>query len=207
VERAPLVSGLRRLARPPVAAPPVGAVERCELCGAALPDDHRHLLNLEQRAIVCACETCVAVRGGDGPYRPAGQRVVWLPGLDLPDDLWARFAIPIGLAFFLRSSVDGAATALYPSPGGATECELDLGAWDELVALNPVLGDFEPDAEALVVDRLGEPRRYAIAPIDECYRLVGLVRTAWSGISGGDEVGRAVAGFFAELQQRAQRAQ
>ena len=56
------------------------------------------VLNLEQRVIVCACETCVAVRGGVGPYRPAGQRVVWLPGLDLPDDLWARFAIPIGLA-------------------------------------------------------------------------------------------------------------
>jgi Family of unknown function (DUF5947) len=203
VERAPLVSGLRRLARPPAAARPAATVERCELCGAALADEHRHLLDLEQRVIVCACETCVAVRGGDGPYRPAGQRVVWLPGLELPDDLWARFAIPIGLAFFLRSSVDGRATALYPSPGGATECELDLCAFDELVALNPALRDLEPDAEALVVDRLAEPRHYAIAPIDECYRLVGLVRTAWSGISGGDEVRRAVGMFFAELQRRA----
>jgi Family of unknown function (DUF5947) len=203
VEHAPLVSGLRRLARPPAAPPPAAAAERCELCGAALPDDHRHLLDLEQRVIVCACETCLAVRGGDGPYRPAGQRVVWLPGLELPDDLWARFAIPIGLAFFLRSSVDGRATALYPSPGGATECELDLGAFDELVALNPALRDLEPDAEALVVDRLAAPRRYAIAPIDECYRLVGLVRTAWSGISGGDEVRQAVAGFFADLHRRA----
>jgi hypothetical protein len=201
--RPSLVSELRRLARPPAATPAAAAAERCELCGAALPDDHRHLLNLEQRVIVCACETCVAVRGGDGPYRPAGQRVVWLPGLELADDLWARFAIPIGLAFFLRSSQVGHATALYPSPGGATECELDLSAWEELATLNPVLADLEPDAEALVVDRLAQPRRYAIAPIDECYRLVGLVRTAWQGISGGDGVRHAVDGFFAELERKA----
>ena len=43
---------------------------------------------------------------------------------------------------------------------GATECELELAAWDRLRALNPVLDRLEPDAEALVIDRLGDPHRY-----------------------------------------------
>ena len=43
------------------------------------------------------------------------------------------FQIPIGLAFFMRSSVSGGVVAFYPSPAGATESELSLEAWDELV--------------------------------------------------------------------------
>ena len=50
----------------------------------------------------------------------------------MPDERWASFAIPIGLAFFMRSSVAGGVVALYPSPAGATESQLDLGAWDSL---------------------------------------------------------------------------
>ena len=34
----------------------------------------------------------------------------------------------------------------------------------------------ESDAEALIVNRIAEPPEYAIAPIDECYRLVGLIK-------------------------------
>ena len=48
-----------------------------------------------------------------------------------------------------------------------------------------MLEGLEPDAEALIVNRLGSARQHAIVPIDECYRLVGLVRVSWEGISGG----------------------
>ncbi len=93
--------------------------------------------------------------------------------------------------------------ALYPSPAGATESELDLHGWGELVALNPLLADLEADAEALVVNRLAEPPQYAIVPIDRCYGLVGMIRAGWEGISGGDAVERAVSSFFADLEREA----
>ncbi len=199
---AALVSRLRQLAAQGSGAADAGEVEHCDLCGTELDADHRHLLHIEERRILCACEPCVAMRIADGPYRPTGTRVLWLDDFAMPDDLWARLQIPIGLAFFmLSSSVDGVA-GLYPSPAGATECELDLVAWEELCEQNPVLRGLERDAEALIVDRISDSHRYVIAPIDECYRLVGLVKANWEGISGGDAVERAVPEFFAELYER-----
>ena len=197
-----LVRELRRLAGSRTA--PAGVEpERCELCGAEIPPDHRHLLHLEERRIACACETCRALLSGETPWRPTGTRTLWLPDLDLPDELWARFRIPIGLAFFFEGGSADRVVALYPSPAGATESDLDLEAWTELVAANPVLAGLEPDVEGLIVDRLAQPARYAVAPIDECYRLVGLIRTAWQGISGGPNVQAAVESFFAELRTKA----
>ena len=199
---------LRRLANRQLVEPPPAVEERCDLCSRSIPSDHRHLLHIENREIVCTCETCRALFAGDGPYRPTGTRTLWLDGLELPDELWASFRIPIGLAFFFESSTrgsdgEGGVVAFYPSPAGTTECELDLGAWATLVAANPVLGGLEPDAEALIVNRLGGARQHAIVPIDECYRLVGLVRVSWEGISGGTRIETAVSEFFAETMEGA----
>jgi len=194
---------LRRLANRRLDGPAAAEEERCDMCSTTIPADHRHLLHVEERRIVCTCETCRALFAGDGPYRPTGSRTLWLDGLELPDELWASFRIPIGLAFFFESSTAGGVVAFYPSPAGTTECELDLGPWETLVASNPVLDGLEPDAEALIVNRLGGARQHAIVPIDECYRLVGLVRVSWEGISGGPQIETAVSGFFAELRERA----
>jgi hypothetical protein len=204
--RAALVGGLRRLAREPVvrvtaSAPAAG--EHCDLCPAGIGDRHRHLLHLDERRILCVCETCWSLRSGDPEFRPAGNRTLWLEDFRLDDLGWAAFGIPIGLAFFLRSSVSGAIVALYPSPAGATECELDLDAWERVAAANPILRELEPDAEGLVVNRLGRVHQYAIAPVDACYRLVGTVKASWEGISGGRAVEQAVAEFFDELRARA----
>ena len=193
---------LRRLANRQLE-PAAAEEERCDLCSSTIPADHRHLLHVEERRIVCTCETCRALFAGDGPYRPTGSRTVWLDGFDLPDELWASFRIPIGLAFFFESSAAGEVVAFYPSPAGTTECELDLGPWESLVAANPVLEGLEPDAEALIVNRLAGAHQHSIVPIDECYRLVGLVRMSWEGISGGAQIETAVAGFFAELREKA----
>jgi hypothetical protein len=173
----------------------------CDICGTTMPEEHRHLLKLDERRIVCACESCWALRSGDAEYRPTGTRVAWLEDFTMPDELWARFGIPIGLAFFLRGA-DGVA-AFYPSPVGPTECELQLSSWEALTALNPVLETLESDAEALLVNRLADPAQYAVAPTDEAYRLVGLIKLNWEGISGGARVEQAVAGFFDELRERA----
>jgi Family of unknown function (DUF5947) len=211
--RADVVASLRGLARPAGRSLAPGAAngsslasagaEACELCGVTIPSDHRHLLHLVERRIVCACEACWAMRAGEGDYRPTGNRTVWLPDLQIPDDLWAAFQIPIGLAFFMRSTVTECVVALYPSPAGATESELHFESWGRLIRLNPVLRDLEPDIEGLIVNRLADPPTYAIAPIDRCYELTGTVKASWEGISGGSGVERAVAGFFEGLRARA----
>ena len=205
--RAETVARMRGLARGGAGSAASGprrpAQERCDICQAPVPDDHRHLLHLQERRIVCSCEACWALHSGDAEYRPAGMRALWLAEFDCDDELWGSFAIPIALAFFMRSTVSEGVVAFYPSPAGATESELSLQAWDALVARNPVLEDLDPDAEALVVNRLADPAQYAIAPIDECYRLVGLIKARWEGISGGAALELAVPEFFAALQVRA----
>ena len=175
----------------------------CELCPSGIGEHHRHLLHLVDRRILCVCETCWSVRSGDPEFRPPGARTVWLDGVAIPDHVWAAFQIPIGLAFMIRSSVTGGIVALYPSPAGATESELDLAAWDELVGLHPELDRLEPDAEALVVNRMAAPAQHAIVPVDQAYRLVGLVKERWAGISGGSELEAAVAEFFDDIRGEA----
>jgi hypothetical protein len=173
----------------------------CDICGTSMPEEHRHLLQLEERSLMCVCESCYALRSGDAEFRPTGSRVVWLDGFGMPDELWARFGIPIGLAFFLRTG-DGV-VAMYPSPAGATESELEMGAWQELVRRNPELESLATESEVLIVDRLARPPRHAIAPTDDAYRLVGMIKAGWSGISGGPGVREAVDEFFDGLRERA----
>jgi hypothetical protein len=60
----------------------------------------------------------------------------------------------------------------------------------------------EADVEALLVNRVNNARDYFVAPIDQCYRLVGLIRTHWRGLSGGPAAWQQVGAFFEELKQR-----
>jgi hypothetical protein len=193
------VSGLGRLARPA----PVKDTEKCEICGMPISDDHRHLLELNERRILCACEPCLAMKSGLENYCPVSTRTLWLDDFVFPDELWAAFQLPVGLAFFMRSTGTNSVVALYPSPAGATECELHLESWDKLVELNPILRDLEADAEALVVNRMVGAHQHAIVPIDECYRLVGLIKSTWEGISGGNAIQDAVPKFFEYVRHKA----
>jgi hypothetical protein len=186
------------------AGPRATGAEQCDLCGTTIADDHRHLLALGERRIVCCCEACWALRAGEGDWRPVGKRTLWLEDLQLPDDIWAAFQIPIGLAFLMASTVTGCVVAMYPSPAGATESELHFDSWHRLVELNPVLAELEPDVEGLIVNRLAEPPLYAIAPIDRCYALTGTIKASWEGISGGSGVEAAVKQFFERLHAEAQ---
>jgi Fe-S cluster biogenesis protein NfuA len=195
----------RELPAPVAAAPGAArkstAQERCELCEIDVPREHRHLLKLDERRILCVCHTCLALRSGDADYRPTGTRVVWLEDFDLEEETWSELGIPVGLAFFLNSSSTKGIAALYPSPAGTTECELPLDAWERMAAANPLLSELEPDAEALIVNRLADPPQHVIVPIDQCYRLVGLIKSRWEGISGGAAIATAVPEFFAELAE------
>jgi hypothetical protein len=207
--RAETMGALRKLAvrgTPVAAAPPTAVArdeEHCEVCSRGIPADHRHLLNLEERQITCVCDTCWALQSGEARFIPVGNRTLWLEDFRLPEAIWASFRIPIGLAFFMHSSVTDCVVAMYPSPAGATESELHFSTWNGLVELNPVLEGLEADAEALIVNRMGATPMYAIAPIDRCYSLVGLIKIHWQGISGGPEIPQAVDGFFSDLRATA----
>ena len=48
------------------------------------------------------------------------------------------------------------------------------------------------------------PHAFAIAPIDRCYMLVGLIKASWEGISGGAAMERAIADYFDELRAASQ---
>jgi len=70
------------------------------------------------------------------------------------------------------------------------------------------LSEMEADVEALLVNRVGHARgateaEYFVAPMDECYKLVGLIRANWRGLSGGTEVWQEIGRFFTELRQKA----
>ena len=64
-----------------------------------------------------------------------------------------------------------------------------------------LLKRFEPDVEALLVNRVADPPRYYRAPIDQCFRLVGMIRTTGADFPVETEVWREIDRFFGELEQ------
>jgi Family of unknown function (DUF5947) len=197
---------LATLARPSNR-PLQGQEERCELCAEPLASEHRHLLDLQSRRLLCACRACTILfdRSGAGGrhYRLVPDRVRLVEDIDLDDMTWQTFEIPVDMAFFFHSSAAGRVVAFYPSPLGATESLLDLEAWNDVVAANPVLAELEPDVEALLVNRARGKREHWILPVDRCYALVGLVRTTWKGFGGGNEVWEALDHLFEKLRKEA----
>ena len=71
------------------------------------------------------------------------------------------------------------------------------------MAANPELNTLEPDVEALLVNRVGATREYFIVPIDLCFKLVGLIRLHWRGLSGGAAVWGEIAHYFDDLRRKA----
>jgi Family of unknown function (DUF5947) len=190
----PSVAALRKFVRPRE------SEERCDLCGASLPAVHIHQFEPPTRRIRCACAGCAVLPSGN--WREIPRRIIALPNFRLSDMQWDDLMIPIALAFFSYSTPAGRITALYPGPAGAAESTLRLDAWREIEDENPELQNLEPDVEALLVNRVAATREYFIAPIDECYRLVGLIRLHWRGLSGGAVVWGEIGRFFDDLRRK-----
>jgi hypothetical protein len=181
------------------------SVERCEMCSAELAVNHQHLVEPKSRQIICSCQACAVLfcNQSETKYKSVPRRIRFLQDFKLTDAQWDNLMVPINMAFFFKSTPDGKVVALYPSPAGPTESLLALDAWDEIVQDNAILKKMEPDVEALLVNRVEERREYFLAPIDECYKLVGLIRANWRGLSGGAEVWAEIMKFFDELKKRA----
>lgn len=190
-------------ARPPL--PPTS--EHCELCGEPLATEHRHLLELARRNVVCACEACALLfsqpGSGAGKYRLIPRRRLALLDFQMTDEQWDELALPVNMAYICYNSEAGRAIAFYPGPAGAMESLLTLENWEALTRANPLLTELEPGVEALLINRVEQTRAYYVVPIDICYRLVGLLRSTWRGLSGGQECRDALATFFEELRARA----
>ncbi|MBA3913103.1 MAG: hypothetical protein H0X25_04440 [Acidobacteriales bacterium] len=196
-ERESAFAALRRFAQKRTPA------ERCELCSAELFEEHSHLLEAARRQILCACQPCSILFSGQSgaKYQIIPRRARMLEDFEISDEHWASLLIPINLAFFYREASSGRMVAMYPSPAGATESLLGIECWQEIAEGNPAVLGMRPDVEALLVNRIGLTRDYFLAPIDQCYRLVGIIRTQWRGLSGGADVWQGIKGFFTDLQK------
>jgi hypothetical protein len=178
-------------------APRRDEAEHCGLCGQVLGPRHDHLVDPRTRRPICSCQACAILF--DNPaaqYKRVPRDIRFLEGYEIAEGEWESLGIPIGIAFFMQQSLsDGGLrlTAYYPSPAGPVESLLPLGP-------SAILEQLQPDVEALLVNRAA--RECFVLPIDECYRLVGLMRSYWKGLSGGGEVWREIQVFFEEMKRR-----
>jgi len=184
---------------------------QCELCRTAIDDTHAHVVNLQTRALLCACRACYLLfthaGAADGKCRAVPERYHALPAFELTPVQWDRLQIPVGIAFFFFNSVLARVSAFYPSPAGATESLLPLDAWQDIADANPLLRTLEPDVEALLLYRRRDrPFESFLVPIDACYELTGHVRRHWKGFDGGADAWREIDAFFARLRARSRPA-
>src|SRR5215467_5581865 len=129
-------------------APSPAPRETCDLCHAALAEQHQHLLASASRKIECVCDACAVLFSNEEQrYRRVPRRVKILSGFRMTNAQWDALMIPIGIAFLFRNSTIGRVMALYPSPAGPVESQLTLDAWDEIAAESSDLHSMESDVE------------------------------------------------------------
>lgn len=182
--------------------PSVG--EQCEMCAEPIGPDHRHVVNLDSRRLLCTCTPCALLfaqhGAGGGTYRAVPDTYL---ASRIDEAAWDELRIPVGMAFLFVNSRLGRVVAQYPSPAGATESLLDLAAWDTVASRSPGVTSMEPDVEAFLVRRSRDGRFEAyVVPIDVCYELVGALRLHWTGFDGGPAAERDIESFFTRIRGR-----
>jgi hypothetical protein len=183
------------------------AEEKCEFCAAVIASEHGHVADLEQSSLMCACRPCYLLfthgQAGRGRYRSVPDRYAVDPDRPMTAAEWDMLDIPVGLAFFLRSSAANEVVGFYPSPAGATQCRLDLAAWDRLAADHPLLAALAPDVEAALICRTDHSVEHFVVPVDVCYELAGRMRLYWRGFDGGEQARQSIAEFLDRVRSRA----
>lgn len=176
------------------------ATPACDLCGAAIDDEHRHLVDREERTLRCACRACYLLFEPSGA---GGGRWLAVPdrfeAVAVDEGWWRSLDAPVGLAFVIASSATGEPAAFYPSPAGVTEAAIDGARWA------PAMTDVAQDTEALLLwHHDGETEAY-IVPVDTPYRLVGRLRRVWRGHDGGSAARDELSETMADIRRRAGR--
>ena len=189
--------------------PVAPAESRCQLCALALDaHPHAHVVDLERRSLLCACQACAALaaqaRTSVARFRLVPTRVLIDPAFVLDRAQWDALRIPVRLAFIFFNTLEDRWVAFYPSPAGAAESALSLDGFRALAARSPLVAAIEPDVEALLVRGHASGAFDAfLVSIETCYRLVGQVRLHWQGIHGGDRAWQEIDGFFTGLRAQA----
>jgi len=178
------------------------------MCGESIGDQHDHVVDLDQRTLMCSCRGCYLLFTPDGAggnrYRAVPDRYLTFADFELSPAQWDALQIPVSVAFFFVNSTLDRVAAFYPGPAGATESLLSLDTWDIVVAANPQLATLAPDVEAFLVrtdERSGRVECFLV-PIDACYELVGRLRQLWRGFDGGQEARQALDAFFDDVRAR-----
>jgi hypothetical protein len=167
------------------------AGERCELCGLSLDPQHAHVYEPRARQMRCACKACELIipTRAEGTYRQVPRR---FDALTLePAQLLRQLGVPVGVAAIVVRD-DGRMVACYPGAAGLVESEL---AADEVAGLPPLA----PEVEAVLLSSMATTGAWHVG-IDVVFELVGEVRTAWRGMTGGPDVTAAIERVIAGAQ-------
>jgi hypothetical protein len=183
----------------------VSPAEACDMCHTAIAEAHQHVLDPALRKLECVCDACAILFSSQGQtkYRRVPRRIRALEKFALSEEQWDSLQIPIGIAFLFHSSRDRRVVAMYPSPGGGIESQLPLDAWAEIEAANPQIGRLDYDVEGVLIYRMGGIHKYFVIPVDECFRLIGLVRLHWKGFTGGAAVRKELQAYMDALERKA----
>lgn len=197
-----VVEVLQRIRAPQPPKPRPG--ERCEMCTTDIGDEHSHVVDIDNRSLMCTCRGCYllfeAAGAGGKRFRAVPEDYRSVPGFALSPGQWEELQIPVSVAFFFVNSAEERVVGFYPSPAGATESLLPMDAWERLTNANPELAGIAPDVEALLVRA---PSEGYVVPIDACYELVGHMRRLWQGFDGGQEARAEMNAFFDRVKTRA----
>lgn len=176
------------------------------MCDAPVDERHGHVVDRHDHRLVCTCRACYLLFTGEwngGRFRAVPERYLFDPRHPITAAAWEQLQVPVGIAFFIRGMAGQEVVAFYPSPAGATECLLDLAAWNRLVTDVPLLAAAEPEVEAILVRRDDDGVQGYLVPVDVCYELVGAMRLNWRGFDGGAEAKASIGAFFDKIALQA----
>ena len=98
--------------------PARAVVEQCDMCAAPVPPGHRHIVDVSDRRLMCACRACALLfdskAAGGGHLRLLPTRRRRLEDFVLDPAQWDRLRIPVEMAFFFYSTPAERVLALYP---------------------------------------------------------------------------------------------
>ena len=118
---------------------------------------------------------------------------------------WEELRIPVDMAFFFHSSAGRARGGVLPEPDGrdrvAARARRVGRSWRRPTRCS---ASWSPTSRRCSSTARAARAQHWLVPIDECYALVGLIRTRWRGLHRRHaRCGRRSAAFFDGLDQRA----